>query len=74
MQYYPVKLQRNLCAVSVRVLAVNVRALCLFALLFSVSDSDTGFCSKGGNVTLVCGSDAQGIALPSQNVSWGHQQ
>ena len=50
MRYYPVKLQRNLCAVSVRVLPVNVRALCLFALLFPVSDSFTPLDSvlKGG--------------------------
>ena len=34
MRYYPVKLQRNLCAVSVRVLTVKVCALCLFALCF----------------------------------------
>ena len=50
MRYYPVKLQRNLCAVSVHVLPVNVRALCLFALLFPVSDSFTPLDSvlKGG--------------------------
>ena len=50
MRYFPVKLQRNLCAVSVRVLPVNVCALCLFALLFSVSDSFTPLDSvlKGG--------------------------
>ena len=50
MRYYPVKLQRNLCAVSVRVLPVKVRALCLFALLFPVSDFFTPLDSvlKGG--------------------------
>ena len=50
MRYYPVKLQRNLCAVSVRVLPVKVRVLCLLALLFPVSDSFTplDYVLKGG--------------------------
>ena len=50
MRYYPVKLQRNLCAVSVRVLPVKVRVLGLLALLFPVSDSFTQLDSvlKGG--------------------------
>ena len=50
MRYYPVKMQRNLCAVSVRVLPVKVRALCLFALLFPVFGSFTPLDSvlKGG--------------------------
>ena len=50
MRYYPVKLERNLYAVSVCVLPVNVRALFLFALLFPVSDSFTPLDSvlKGG--------------------------
>ena len=45
MRYYPVKQQCNLCAVSVCVPPVNVRALCLFALLFPVSHSFTPLAS-----------------------------
>ena len=41
MRYYPVKPQRNLCAVSVRMLPVKVRVIRLLALLFAVSDSFT---------------------------------
>ena len=50
MRYFPLKLQRNLCAVSLRVLPVKVRILCLIALLFPVSDSFTPLDSvlKGG--------------------------
>ena len=41
MRYYPPKLQRNLCAVCVRMLPVGVRVRCLIALLFPVSDPFT---------------------------------
>ena len=50
MRYYPAKLQRNLSVVSVRMLPVGVRVLCLIALLFPVSDYFTPVdaVSKGG--------------------------
>ena len=50
MRYYGAKLHRDLYAVSVPVLPVGVRVLCLIALLLPVSDSFTPLDSvlKGG--------------------------